>query len=149
MPCSTGRSSHVLCNPGCADANACCRQTTAFSCQRFCACDDSRLSPNNQEVSLTALRRAHCDVIDAATFNTAGVSTDGLANTLLLDYESADCPVLVYLQPTTGSAVHLVTIHRGAAVVSNDVNTDVLAAGDYTLLVDTLPCRVLALTTGP
>ena len=146
MPCSTGRSSHVLCNPGCADANACCRQTTAFSCQRFCACDDSRLSPNNQEVSLAVVRRAHCDALENVNLDPALGSAEMAVQVCVaigsvVPALSYDCVVSVYLQPAVGDAIPLVSVHRGSCTVASTVNdTDLTGTGVHTLFVDSLPC---------
>ena len=140
MPCITGRSSHVLCDPGCADANKCCRQTTAFSVNRFCFCEESKKTPNNQLVSVADVRLMICDVISSSSVLT-GLTTQASASAAVcgLEFPNFECPVTVNIRMGSGPVVPLATIFRGQCQDQN-TSTDVLAAGEWTLLIDTFIC---------
>lgn len=149
MPCISGRSSHVLCKPGCEDANKCCASATeAFSVRPYCFCTEDQNVPNNALVSVTDVRRMFCAFFSSsqATFDafttstTYAVAADAICGlTGGLSAISFDCPVDVNVQLGTGTVVTLATLNRGACVSRNDADT-VFTAGEWKLLVDSLEC---------
>ena len=150
MPCITGRSFHVLCDPGCADANKCCRQTNAFSVNRFCFCEESKKSPNNQLVSVADVRLMICDVIKMSTALdglTAATEQGQLATAICgLEFPVFECPVTVNIRMGSGPVIPLATVFRGECQDVND-STDTLAEGDWTLLIDTFICTTFTVAT--
>lgn len=146
MPCITGRSSHVLCDPGCADANKCCRQTTAFSVNRFCFCEESKKNPNNQLVSVADVRLMICDAITSGDVLT-GTTPAALASDICdLELPVFECPVTVNIQMGSGPVVPIATVFRGQCQDPN-TSTDALAAGEWTLLIDTFICTTFTVAS--
>jgi len=150
MPCITGRSQHVLCDPGCADANKCCRQTNSFSFQRYCFCEESNKNPNNQQVRVSDVRYMICDAIVSSgvldTFDDTTTFED--AATAICDetLPSFECPVTINIQPAgNGDMVQLATVFRGEC--SNiTTNSDAIGTGESALLIDTFQCATFTIT---
>ena len=147
MPCITGRSSHTLCNPGCADANKCCRQTTSFSCQRYCFCEEAKKSPNNALVSVTDVRYMVCDAIrQLGSLNNDDLNPLQLAvNICDADFPNFECLVNLYLQQGTGAHIPLAAVFRGLCQ-NNSTDDTALAAGEWKVLVDNFECTTFTNT---
>lgn len=153
MPCITGRSSHTLCDPGCADANKCCRQTNAFSCNRYCFCEENKKNPNNQLVSVADVRLMLCDAItstDVLDGIDTDVTYDQLAGNICTEVlPSFECSVNLNIQQGNGPHIPLATIFKRQCSDVTDDDTN-LTEGEWKLLLDTFECTTFTVAAaGP
>jgi len=149
MPCITGRSSHVLCNPGCADANACCRQTTSFSADKYCFCRESTANPNNQLANIATVRNALCDALSLETFDGTDLTLGNVSGVVCgANLPSYNCAVDVYIQQGSGALMTVNTVLNGACT-GDDTDATALAAGEWKLLLDSYECLTFTNTVTP
>lgn len=147
MPCTSGRSMHILCKSGCQTGCACC-VNTAYSVSKLC-CDEPLLNKIND---LTVVYQQLCSVLLQAltdgqlnSDNTFQQYTDEIC---AAELPSFGCTVTVYVRYQNEDPIQLVDIRKGECI-NNVATTDFAGSsrvGDWTLSLDNHVCGTFEVT---